>query len=168
MHSSLAIGQQGCIPPNTLLGVRWAQGGKFAHKLLWKFCLFFTKSGSWLFSCLFSEIHWTNMPVTWKEREHEEEEMLALHDPVTVNVLRNCGLFKFFHISSMRQQINLLQYFLDAWDPTNQVFQIRGKSIPLIVVDIYFLTGLSRRGAPISLSGAAHGGESVRDYIRRY
>ena len=74
----------------------------------------------------------------------------------------------FFCISSMRQQINLLQYFLDAWDPTNQVFQIRGKSIPLTVVDIYFLTSLSRRGAPISLSSATHGGKSVRDYIHRY
>ena len=62
------------------------------------------------------------MVVTWHEREHEEEDMLALHDPVTVNALRNCGLFKFFRISSMRQQINLLQYFLDAWDPTTQVF----------------------------------------------
>jgi len=64
------------------------------------------------------EIHWSKMPVTWREHEHEEEDMLALHDPVTVNALRNCGLFKFFRISSMRQQINLLQYFLDAWDPT--------------------------------------------------
>jgi hypothetical protein len=108
------------------------------------------------------------MTITWREREHEEEDMLALHDPVTVNALRNCGLLKFFRISSMRQQINLLQYLLDAWDPTNQVFQIRGKSIPLTVVDIYFLTGLSRRGAPISLSGSARGGESVRDYVRRY
>lgn len=48
------------------------------------------------------------------------------------------------------------------------MFQIRVKSIPLTIVDIYFLTGLSRRGAPISLSGSARGGESVRDYIRRY
>ena len=108
------------------------------------------------------------MPITWREHEHEEEDMLALHDPVTVNALRNCDLFKFFHISSMRQQINLLQYLLDAWDPTNQVFQIRGKSIPLTVVDIYFLTGLSRQGAPISLSGSARGSDSVRDYVRQY
>ena len=94
--------------------------------------------------------------------------MIALHDPVTVNALRNCGLLKFFRISSMRHQINLLQYLLDAWDPTSQVFQIRDKYIPLTVVDIYFLIGLSRRGAPISLSGSARGGESVRDYICRY
>ncbi|CAA3004316.1 Hypothetical predicted protein [Olea europaea subsp. europaea] len=68
----------------------------------------------------------------------------------------------------MRQQINLLHYLLEAWDPTSQDFQIRGKSIPLTVEDIYFLTGLSRQGAPITLSGSARGGDSVRDYVRRY
>ena len=108
------------------------------------------------------------MTLTWREREHEEEDMIALHDPVTVNALRNCGLLKFFRISSMRAQISLLQYMLDAWDPINQVFQIRGKSIPLTIVDIYFLTGLSRWGAPISLSGSARGSDSVKDYIRQY
>ena len=91
--------------------------------------------------------------------------MIALHDPVTVNALWNCGLLKFFRISSMRAQISLPQYMLDAWDPINQVFQIRGKSIPLTAVYIYFLTGLSRRGAPISLSGSVRGGDSVRDYV---
>ena len=68
----------------------------------------------------------------------------------------------------MRQQISLLQYFLDAWDPIDQVFQIKGKSIPLKVQDIYFLTGLSRRGVTLSLSGSARGGESVRDYIFQF
>ena len=108
------------------------------------------------------------MTVTWREREHEEEDMIAEQDLATVDALRNCGLLKFFRISSMRQQISLLQYLLDAWDPATQVFQIRGKNIPLTVVDIYFLTGLSRRGAPVSLSGPTQGGESVRDYVRRY
>jgi len=105
------------------------------------------------------------MVVTWREREHEEEYVVALHDPGTIAALQNCGLLKFSRISSMRRQISLLQYFLNAWDHINQVFQIRGKSIPLIVVDIYFLTGLLRHGAPLSLSGSAHGGESVREYI---
>ena len=108
------------------------------------------------------------MVVTWREREHEEEDAVALHDLGTVAALRNYGLLKFFRISSMRQQISLLQYFLNASDLINQVFQIRTKSIPLILVDIYFLTGLSRHGAPLSLSGSARGGESVREYIRRH
>ena len=68
----------------------------------------------------------------------------------------------------MRKQINLLQYLLDAWDPTNQVSQIKEKYIPLTVEDIYFLTGLSRCGAPLSLSGSTRGGESVRDYIPQF
>ena len=104
--------------------------------------------GSYSSSCWFCRVYWSRMTLMWREREHEEEDMIALHDPVTVSALRNCGLLKFFRISSMRAQIRLLQYLLDAWDPVNQVFQIRGKSIPLTIVDIYFLTGLSRRGAP--------------------
>ena len=132
------------------------------------FPCFSSNLGFNLLSCLFFQRYWSKMTLTWREREHEEEDMIALHDPVIVNALRNYGLLKFFHISSMRQQINLLQYLLDAWDPINHVFQIRGKSIPLTTVNIYFLTGLSRRGTSISLSGSARGGYSVRDYVCRY
>ena len=64
----------------------------------------------------------SKMSLTWREREHEEEDMISLHDLVTVNALRNCGLLKFFCISSMRAHISLLQYMLDSWDPINQVF----------------------------------------------
>lgn len=116
----------------------------------------------------FLEIHRSKMVITWHQGKHEEKYMVALHDLGMVTTLRNSGLLKFFRISSMRQKINLLQYFLDAWDPTDQVFQIRGKSIPLTIEDIYFLTGLSGRGAPLSLLGSAHGGESVMDYIHQY
>lgn len=108
------------------------------------------------------------MVITWRECEHEEEDMISLHDQGTVTTLRNCGLLKFFHISRMRKKISLLQYFLDVWDPINQVFQIRGKSIPLIVKDIYFFTALLRRGAPLSLSGSARGSESMRDYVHQF
>jgi len=37
-----------------------------------------------------------------------------------------------------------------------------------MIDDFYFLTGLSRRGAPISLSGSSCGGESVRDYVQEF
>ena len=40
--------------------------------------------------------------------------------------------------------------------------------VPILVEDIYFLIGLSRRGLPISLSGSALGGETVRDYILQH
>ena len=48
------------------------------------------------------------------------------------------------------------------------MFQIRGKSVPLTIEDIYFLTDLSRHGAPLSLSSFTGGGKSVRDYIHQY
>jgi len=62
------------------------------------------------------------MVVTWHEREHEEEDMVSLHDRGTITALRNYGFLKFFCMYSMRQQINLLESFLDAWDPTDKVF----------------------------------------------
>lgn len=90
------------------------------HSFSWKVLSVFHQIRILTLLLFVSEIYWSKMPVTWREGEHEEEDMLALHDLVTVNALRNYGLFKFFRISCMRQQINLLQYFLDAWDPTTQ------------------------------------------------
>ena len=40
--------------------------------------------------------------------------------------------------------------------------------VPITLEDVHFLTGLSRRGLPISLSGSTHGGETVRDYVFQY
>ena len=72
------------------------------HNFSWKFLPIFYQIRILNLLLFVSKIHWRKMPVTWREREREEEDMLALHDLVTVNALRNCGLFKFFHISSMR------------------------------------------------------------------
>ena len=74
--------------------------------------------------------------------------MIALNNHGTVDALTNCGLLKYFRLSNMQQQIELLQYLVRSWDPTDQVFHINGKMIPFTIDDIYFLTGLSRRGAP--------------------
>lgn len=57
--------------------------------------------------------------------------MIALNDQGTVDALKNSRLLKFFCLSSMRQQIELLQYLGRAWDPIDHVFHIRGKAIPL-------------------------------------
>lgn len=65
------------------------------------------------FVCIL-DFWWIKMVVTWCECEHEEEDMISLHDLGIVLALRNCNLLKFFHIYSMTQQISLLQYFLDA------------------------------------------------------
>lgn len=68
---------------------------------------------------LFSKIYWIKMVITWCECEHEEEDIIYLHNQGIVTALRNCGLLRFFYISSMRQHISLLQYLLDALDLIN-------------------------------------------------
>jgi len=115
-----------------------------------------------------SYIHQIKMVIILREREHEEKDMISLNDQGIVDALRNCGLLKYFRLSSMRQQIELLQYLVFSWNPTDQVFHIRGKMILFTIDDIYFLTGLLRQGAPISLFGFTRRGESVRDYIRQF
>ena len=94
--------------------------------------------------------------------------MISLNDLVAVRSLREYGLLKYFRLSGMRQQMELLEFLVHSWDPTIQEFHFGDKMVPILVKDIYFLTGLSRRGQPISLSGSALGGETVRDYILQY
>ena len=108
------------------------------------------------------------MTITWRERENEEQNMITLNDLGTVRALRDCGLLKYFRLSSMRTQIELLEFLVCSWDPVIEEFHIGDKVVPILVEDIYFLTVISRRGMPISLSVASLGGETVRDYILQY
>ena len=68
----------------------------------------------------------------------------------------------------MRQQIELLEFLVRAWDPKIEEFHIKNNFFSIIVEDVYFLIGLSRRGFPISLTGSTVGGETVRDYVMEY
>ena len=45
------------------------------------------------------------MTITWREIEHEEQDMIALNDLGTVRALRDCGVLKYFKLSGMRQKI---------------------------------------------------------------
>ena len=83
-----------------------------------------------------------------------------IHQP-TLQVLRACGLFKFWAISGMRAQVDLLTWLVSKWDVQDQCFVIGGHRLKIELEDIYFLTGLSKRGEPLSLFGARPGGQSV-------
>ena len=48
------------------------------------------------------------MVIEWREQEHEGAGNEALDHPDIVNALRQCGLLKYFHISSMRAETSLL------------------------------------------------------------
>ena len=105
------------------------------------------------------------MKITWRERGHEEHDMIALNDLGIVRALRDCGLLNYIKLSGMRQQIELLEFLVQAWDPVIEAFHIKNQVLSTTVEDVYFLIGLSRRGLPISLTGSTVGGETMRDYV---
>ena len=47
------------------------------------------------------------------------------------------------------------------------MFNLQGETLELTVQDIYFITGLSQRGAPVNLEGTGRGGDplSVQNYV---
>lgn len=61
--------------------------------------------------------------------------------------------------------MELFKYLARAWDVQTQSFSLREHMLDIQVKEIYFLTGLLRRGAPISLSCSRRGGETIKDYI---
>lgn len=64
----------------------------------------------------------------------------------------------------------LLQRLIQYWDADANVFNIRGETPDLTFDDIYFITGLSRRGDLVNLKGFSRnvGAMSVQDYVNAY
>jgi hypothetical protein len=90
------------------------------------------------------------MYVQWKEREHEAISELVAKDLNVVAVLMQCGLLKFFLCPFMCAQPRIMNELIDYWHPVAEAFMIEGKSLVPTTKDIYFLTGLSRRGEPVN------------------
>jgi hypothetical protein len=90
------------------------------------------------------------MYVQWREREHKAISELVAADPNVVAVLMQCGLLKFFLCLFMRAQPRLLNALIDYWHSDAEAFILEGQSLVPTTEDIYFLTGLSRRGEPVN------------------
>lgn len=105
------------------------------------------------------------MVVKWKEWEHDVVDAMAIEDEGCMNALRDCGLKKFLLTSYLRAQPALLQFIVDAWDVDDQVFRLRDQTLELDVPDVYFITGLSRRGARPILSGSRPSGEKMSEVM---
>ena len=72
----------------------------------------------------------------WQEREHEEvDEAAMIHSP-TLQVLRACQLIKFWAISGMRAQVDLLTWLVNQWDVQDQCFVIGGNQLEIELEDI--------------------------------
>jgi hypothetical protein len=69
----------------------------------------------------------------------------------------------------MRAQPTMLQTLVNMWDPERKHFVVRDQVLTLEMEDMYFLTGLSHRGATMVLVGGKRGGaERVDDYVTHY
>jgi len=90
--------------------------------------------------------------IEWKECEHDFDDIAALKNPQARVALRNYGLLKYFKLQKMKKEVLLRDYLIGLWDDVKQAFQIGPKLLKIELDDVYFLTGFSRRGAPILLS----------------
>ena len=62
----------------------------------------------------------------------------------------------------------LLEHVLQMWNLEQQYFEVGAHILIVEVEEIYFLTGISRRGAPILLTGS-HGGDiTAQELIDRH
>jgi hypothetical protein len=93
------------------------------------------------------------MVLEWREREHEEVDVVVDRDLGAQMALKRCGLYKFWALKGMRAQVRLLEMLVDYWDPDSESFNLDGKPLRIEVEDIYFLTGLSCRGEVVNPEG---------------
>jgi hypothetical protein len=89
-------------------------------------------------------------------------------DPNVMVLLSQCGLVKFFLCLFMRSQPRLLNALVDYWHPDAEAFMIEGQSLVPTTEDIYFLTGLSRRGEPVNFQTFPVGPSKVSELIEEY
>jgi hypothetical protein len=101
------------------------------------------------------------------ERERDEEVDAAVERDAGAQLsLKICGIYKFWALKGMRAQVRLLQMLVNFWDPDTEAFNLDGKPLRIEVEDIYFITGLSRRGEVVNLKArGAGGGMNIEDYI---
>ena len=67
----------------------------------------------------------------------------------------------------MRANVHLLEHLIGYWDHDLIGFDLQVEILEINVEDMYFITGLSRRGMPVNLEATGRGGDpmSVQDYV---
>lgn len=81
---------------------------------------------------------------------------------------KHASFLKLFRTPRIRSQHELLQHLITWWDVDHQLFIIVDQELEIYVVDIYFITSLSRRGEQVQLSGSRAVRESINTLISRY
>jgi hypothetical protein len=106
--------------------------------------------------------------IKWKEREHELNDVASLQSPRSRAALRNCGLLKFFKMQKMKKEILLLEYMIGLWNTRSRGSKLGHKLLTIELEDVYFLTGLSKRGALVILSGQRALPMPVEEYLENH
>ena len=64
------------------------------------------------------------MSINWRECEHSAIDNELMEDKTSLDVLRNCGLLKFFKMPNMKINVRLLQMLVDHWELEEDYFII--------------------------------------------
>jgi hypothetical protein len=116
-----------------------------------------------------NDLFFCRMVLEWRGREHEEVDAVVDRDLVAQEALKICGLYNFWALKGMRAQVRLLEMLVGYWDLDSESFILDGQPLRIKVEDIYFLTGLSRRGEVVDLkSRGAGSGMKVEEYIEAH
>ena len=68
----------------------------------------------------------------------------------------------------MHAQPRLLNALIDYWNPDPEAFMLEGQSLVPTTKDIYFLTGLSRRGEPVNFQTFLVGPSKISELVAKY
>jgi hypothetical protein len=68
----------------------------------------------------------------------------------------------------MKSEVLLLEHIIGLWDINEQGFRIGAQLLTIELEDVYFLTGLSKRGVPIAFTGQRTLPEQVDVYLARH
>jgi len=85
----------------------------------------------------------------------------------TKQYLRSCDMYKFFQVGSMRVKRRLLNILINYWNLDVEEFMLTRNYLTITIEDIYFITGLSKRGE-IPKFQSQGGGWRIIDYINKY
>ena len=64
----------------------------------------------------------------------------------------NFDLLKYFKMQKMKKEVLLLEHMIGLWNVAEQGFQMGTQLLTIELEYVYFITGLSKRGAPIALT----------------
>lgn len=119
-----------------------------------------------IFQVYFSVFWSTKME--WRENEHEEQDIVDLNHPETLQTLRSSDLYKVFTISDMKALVNLLEWMVIKWNVHKECFLIGDHRLTIYVGEIYWLSGLPHHGVDISLYEHRRGGETTTTYLMQH